>query len=438
MIPARERLVGRSGDQTPRRRVALVTGFTLAMNPRVQKEAATLALAGHEVVVLGASLNHLALATDEALARDRGFTFQSVVPLGRNGRPRLWHSLRWRIRTRLANKLHEVTGRESRLQLGYFVPELWRATKTWQPDYTIVHLEQALWVGEQLLKAGHPVGIDLEDWYSEDLLPEARRHRPVRLLHRLEGQMLRAAGHGTCTSSAMSQALAAEFSCPPPLAIYNTFPWAERSRIDGRRADRGLKQRPSLHWFSQTIGPGRGLEELFSALALVEDDFEVHLRGQLSAENSAWLHRLIPVSRRDAVYVHGLVPNEVLLSRIAEHDIGFAGEIKYCRSRDLTVTNKLFQYLLGGLAVVASDTSGQREIAGAAPGAISLYESGQPASLASVLTGLLRSPAGLQKARAAALAAAQQRFSWEKSAPAFLAAVTRAIAGRDLGKDGTA
>jgi len=54
------------------------------------------------------------------------------------------------------------------------------------------------------------------------------------------------------------------------------------------------------------------------------------------------------------------VDGDDLLSRIAEHDIGFAGEMPHCRSRDLTVTNKILQYLLAGLAVVASGTAGQR------------------------------------------------------------------------------
>ena len=62
-----------------------------------------------------------------------------------------------------------------------------------------------------------------------------------------------------------------------------------------------------------------------------------------------------------------------MLSRIAEHDIGFAGEQNYCRSRDLTVTNKILHYLLGGLAVIASDTAGQRQIAAQAGEAVRVY-----------------------------------------------------------------
>ncbi|PON16127.1 hypothetical protein C2W62_20105, partial [Candidatus Entotheonella serta] len=59
--------------------------------------------------------------------------------------------------------------------------------------------------------------------------------------------------------------------------------------------------------------------------------------------------------------VHTTLPNRELLSRIAEHDIGLALEQCDCPSRDLTITNKLFQYLLGGLALIATQTQGQAE-----------------------------------------------------------------------------
>ena len=118
----------------------------------------------------------------------------------------------------------------------------------------------------------------------------------------------------------------------------------------------GTRQLRSIHWYSQTIGPGRGLEDLLAALPHLEHVAEVHLRGQPVVDFNAWLSVRVPQAWRHRVFVHSLVPNEQLLSRIAEHDIGFAGEMKYCKSRDLTITNKILHYLLAGLAVVASDT----------------------------------------------------------------------------------
>ncbi len=63
--------------------------------------------------------------------------------------------------------------------------------------------------------------------------------------------------------------------------------------------------------------------------------------------------------------MHPLIPANELLSRVAEHDIGLALELRQPDSRNLTVTYKFLHYLLAGLAVVASDTAGQSEVTGA-------------------------------------------------------------------------
>jgi glycosyltransferase involved in cell wall biosynthesis len=102
--------------------------------------------------------------------------------------------------------------------------------------------------------------------------------------------------------------------------------------------------------------------------------------------------------------------------------------MKYCRSRDLTVTNKILHYLLAGLAVVASDTSGQREVARQAPDAVFLYPSGDAVVLAARLNALLESPETLERAKAAALRAAEKTFCWERQESRLLEGVSHALA----------
>jgi glycosyltransferase involved in cell wall biosynthesis len=191
------------------------------------------------------------------------------------------------------------------------------------------------------------------------------------------------------------------------------------------RQDRTL---PSLHWYSQTIGTDRGLGDLFAALPFMKQKFEIHLRGESSAGFEAWLAANVPEPWRKRVFIHPSVSNEELLSRIAEHDIGFAGEQKnVSRNRDLTVTNKILHYLLGGLAVVASDTAGQREIAEQANGAVRIYRSDDAASLANELNVLLTSPETLCAAKAVALTVAENNFCWERQVPALLNSVKSAL-----------
>jgi glycosyltransferase involved in cell wall biosynthesis len=116
-----------------------------------------------------------------------------------------------------------------------------------------------------------------------------------------------------------------------------------------------------------------------------------------------------------------------LVPRAAEHDIGLALEQPVNRNRDLCATNKIFTYLLAGLAVAATDTTGQRWVMNAAPGAGFVYRPGDAAGLAAGLRQLLETPGALTAARAAAREAADRRFHFEAEAPGLVAYLEGAV-----------
>lgn len=389
-------------------------------NPRVIKEATALHSSGFEVLVVGGWYHAGLKARDQELAGKLEINFVPVQDLTVQPVRRFALGLRGRT-TRI---LCSITGCESPWQLGYFASALQRVVCRRETDLAIAHSEQALWA---LGQTSCRVGVDMEDWFSEDLPPETRRHRPIRLLKNLERGTLNRAALSICTSRAMSDALAGEYDCNPPQVIYNAFPWSDRAAIDGRLKDRKDRKLPSIHWYSQTLGMDRGLDDLFAALPLLKRSVEIHLRGKPVAGFEEWFAQRVPDDWRSRVFVHPIVSNDELLSRIAEHDIGFAGEQKFCRSRKLTVTNKILHYLLGGLAVVASDTAGQCEIAARTNAAVRIYPAGNAGALASELGALLSSQDALLNAKASALDAAQREFSWERQAPVLLKSVEAAL-----------
>ena len=114
------------------------------------------------------------------------------------------------------------------------------------------------------------------------------------------------------------------------------------------------------------------------------------------------------------MYIHETVANTELLSRIAEHDIGLALEVPYCLNKKHTISNKLFQYLQAGLAVIATDTPGQREILSQYPNIGSLIPSENPQVLAIAIEDLLINPQKLTQTKTAALDVAQNHLCWEK------------------------
>ncbi len=411
----------------PSIKIAILTGASLAWNPRAFKEAKALAHAGFNVNVYGSNWDQSRFEADQALARLHGFLFDSAIPVSRNRLVSRLRSMWSRLRGPFGREIFRYLNIENRWQIGPLVSDLLRRARAANADYYIVHLEQAAWVGRKLLHEGRRVGIDFEDWFSEDLLPEAAKQRPLRLLRNLERQLLQQGAHATCPSLSMSEALAGTYGCSPPVVIYNAFRWSDRKSLDGVLKDRKDRRIPSIHWYSQTIGRGRGLEDLLAALPHLTYHAEIHLRGNPVIGFDEWLTARIPEEWRHRVFVHGVVSNEELLPRISEHDIGFAGEMKYCKNKDLTISNKILHYLLAGLAVAASDTAGQNEVAERAQGAVFLYPSGDPCALAAIINVLLESPEMLKQAKAAALRAAEQTFCWEQQEKVLLETIMHAV-----------
>ncbi len=405
------------------KKVVILNGNHLCNNPRVLKEAGCLSASGYDVEVLGGWIDNELAERDRKLLVGEAFRFTPVVRMERASIGRtLLRGRRW-----TAMRAKDLLGLEFPGALGYGGARLLEEARSRDADLYIAHSELTLWVARSLALEGRRVGVDMEDWFSEDLPAASRRHRPVKLLRQLEREVLAASVHRTCTSVAMAEALALAYECPRPQVVYNAFPWSERDSLDAQTLDRKDRSLPSIHWYSQSIGPGRGLEDLFAALAQLDVPAEIHLRGNLWEGYRAWLADVLTPSWRERVFFHPTVPNGELLSRIAEHDIGLSLDPAVPASRDLTVTNKILQYMQAGLAVVASATSGQREIASAVPGAIRLYSPGDPGSLASILRDLVSNKAALAGARRVSLEGARDRFCWEKVAPILVACIERAI-----------
>lgn len=408
--------------------VGIVTGAHLCRNPRVVKEGTALREAGHRVTVLGPVIDDQLYEVDRSIVREGGFEHQVTVDLRDAPITRTRHRLIRRMGIEAVSRL----GWERPEALGYGVRATLIAARDLGADLTIGHQEVGAYVACSLMNEGYKVGADIEDWYSEDLPLEARVGRPVELLRRCEAQLVRHGRHVTTTSKALASALAQAYDGPEPTPIYNAFPWAERTQVDGVARDRANRSLPSLHWVSQTIGPGRGLETLCEALHQVSRPVEVHLRGRAEEADMRWMKARFPSDLGHRLVCHDLVPPSELLSRIAEHDIGLALENCDPPSRDLTVTNKIMHYLVAGLAVVATDTKGQREIARAVPEGVKICRGGDADGMARQINTFVEVPEAIDQAKAAALDAARKQFCWERQVPVLLASVDRALAEKPI------
>src|SRR6185295_9502708 len=116
--------------------------------------------------------------------------------------------------------------------------------------------------------------LDLEDFHSAEQDDDPASPLAHRMAERIERAVLPGAAFLTAGSVAIASAYASKYSvCPIP--INNTFPLPAATPDLTPSVGEGLR----LYWFSQTIGPGRGLEDAVEAMGMADIPGELHLRG---------------------------------------------------------------------------------------------------------------------------------------------------------------
>lgn len=386
--------------------ICIFTQSHVSRAPRVVKEANVYAEAGYKVTVFSTWYDVDLLDSDKSLLHP-DVVYKSGIDL-----------LEWdstyskivRFKRAVGRKLVKIFGIQSTASLGYGFNSYLRQLQKEKADRYIGHQEMGMALAKKLILRGKKVAFDFEDWHSKDLLPIDRAYRPLKLLEHLECFLLEKALYTYTTSETMSKAMSTYYKAESPWVIYNSFGASDREFIDGRSIDIEDHSLPSVFWFSQVIGRGRGLELLLEALSFVKTPFQLHLRGHIAEPYAKLLKLMTP--KHIQLYIHTMVPPEELISRIAEHDLGIAFEETMPESRNYTITNKVFHYLQSGIAILATETQGQKEIAKIAPDAICIVER-EAKSIALKLDEILSNNVILDKMKKSSWEAGSKHFDFE-------------------------
>ena len=404
------------------RRFCLVTSAHVSNNPRLVKEADALLASGADVRVVSLATVPALLDVDRQMAVEHGWRLVHV-----DGSRMGTHQARWIARAALQVLAARMFDRGLRwrrvadMAASRMSRELASAAAGEPSDVVIGHTLAALpAAGIAARRRSARLGFDAEDLHAEEA---SKGHGDVArrtLATAVESHWLPRCDYVTASSPGIADELAARYDIARPQVILNAFPRAMRQRRTSV-VDRSSSH-PTLYWYSQTIGPDRGIGEALNAMAGLPFPIELHLRGEPDAGYAEHLSvRATELGLRDRVVIHAPAPAEEMVAIAAQHDIGLAAEQPVCLNRLLCATNKLFTYLLAGNAIAATDTPGQRDILAASPGAAILYAHGDVDSLRAGLWSMLASPERLARAREASLKAALSRFSWEHEAPRLLA-----------------
>jgi glycosyltransferase involved in cell wall biosynthesis len=222
--------------------------------------------------------------------------------------------------------------------------------------------------------------FDCQEFYSD--MGSWQQPLDKELIRKAERKWLPECSLVLAASNEIANELAGVYGIKKPLAIYNAPP--VETDLPAKTAE-GF----ALYWRNSTINLSqRGLGDGLVALSLLPRDVTLHVQGRLLPDEAEKLQRCMEeLGIADRVFIHPpYLPHEAI-SLAARYSVGLCLEQSGCRNHDLTVSNKMFDYMMAGLAVLSSDLPGLHDVIVRSRGGL-LYQTGQADDLAAKLLTL--------------------------------------------------
>jgi glycosyltransferase involved in cell wall biosynthesis len=404
------------------KRITLITTGQPTTNPRLVKEAVTLARLGYEVKVICCFYESWAQRFDAEIT---GKYPGMYVYCG--GSPNIRRLTYWltRVRQKIAFKIFGPTTKfdVAEMAISRTHVETLALAKKIKSDLYIAHNLGAL--PAAVMAAAHhqaKVGYDAEDMHSGQY--RSNTDKSYRLNRYIEEKYFPATDYFTVASPLIGQAYKRLYSYLRPVNIDNVFP---RTTVHPKKGRSGPL---TLFWFSQTVGADRGLETTLSAMAQLSSPVELHLLGSCSDDYKNTLRALASKQglNNRQLHFHEPIPADELFQFAAQFDIGIASETATTLNRDICLTNKIFVYVQCGLAIITSDTQAQTLFIDTYPSAGRLYHKQDVQSMFAAMDAYARNQNSLDSTKNANYCLGQDKLNWETERRKFLDVINKLFA----------
>jgi glycosyltransferase involved in cell wall biosynthesis len=248
----------------------------------------------------------------------------------------------------------------------------------------------------------------------------------------LRGMAARCAGIIT-VSAPIADEIHRQFGGPAPTLVRNIPPYrAPDAASDIIRRTLGLPDTARVALYQGAFQGNRSLDVLVRAARYLDDDHIIALMG--SGPARAALEALATAEGvGDRVRILPPAPYEELLAWTASADLGlilyrasYSLNVRYC------LPNKLFEYLMAGVPVVATELDAVADILRRYDAGV-VVDSTEPEVVGRAISATLADAAGRQRMRANALAASLGDLRWEVERERLLAlyaSIAEGVAGK--------
>jgi len=170
-----------------------------------------------------------------------------------------------------------------------------------------------------------------------------------------------------------------------------------------------------LVWHGLNIVPEniRGVHIILQAISICTTNVHLYLQGNISVKNKEILEqKLKQLNIINKVTVLPPANPDAIVESLVGYDIGIAGELAAEENQQLTSSNKLFEYIAAGMAVIMPNLPGLVETVKEYKNGI-LYQQGNAQDLANAIDQLNNNRNLLQQYQNASLKASHNELFWE-------------------------
>ncbi len=197
--------------------------------------------------------------------------------------------------------------------------------------------------------------------------------------------------------------------------IRNIPEYRDVQKSDRLRQHLGLSPEVRIALYQGHLQPDRGLDRLVRTAAFLEQNIVIVMMGSSAGRTQAQLKDLITHEGvADRIKIIPPVPYAELPDWTSSADIGLIiYKPDYSPNVQMMLPNKLFEYLMAGLPVLASPLDAVAEVIRAHDVGL-ILSSFAPADVGAAINAMLADRVALARMRHNALLVAQQEFCWEK------------------------
>lgn len=280
------------------------------------------------------------------------------------------------------------------------------------PDLVHAHDLNTLWPGV-LYGTRHrvPVVYDAHELETHRNLVWTRRKKLVWNL--VEGALVRRVDAVITVSPQIASFLSRKYRISAPTVVLNS-PSLPNGQSSGPSLHEMCDLTPDAYLFAYVgkLAPGRGVEEVVSALTHLDSDYHLAIIGP---RNDAYDLTLMDLAKRlgveDRFYLLDPVPPHLVPAALRTVVASVNASQNVCKSYDLALPNKLFDTVMAGVPTAVGSLRAMAEFVTRHQIGV-VFDEEDPASIAAAIRNLAaKRPEGI--ADPARLSALQQEVCWE-------------------------